>query len=239
MNAELFILWLKNMIFPNLKSIGRRCVLVLDRASYHTTVTDDTKFPTKSWTKNKLCSAITRWGGPFNEEWPLVGWEKLKLKAQLLEEAKDCHPGIIYEVQKLADSFSTPNFDIKILFLPVAHPDLNPIEMVWGTVKSAIQAKNLAFNINEVVKLTEHELKKIDAHEFSKYVRHVQRIEDKYCESDSGIDKIFDDYLKNPVSVLPAENDSNYDTETDSAHSEDSIPIDACELQFLEESTDD
>jgi len=39
-----------------------------------------------------------------------------------------------YLVQDLAEEF-----DVSIIFSPVAHPELNPIEMVWGTVKDALR----------------------------------------------------------------------------------------------------
>lgn len=140
MNSQLFTDWLKQIVFPKLKQIGHKCVLVLDRATYHTMITSDMRKPTKSWTKKQLSTAIRRWYGPCDDDWPLL-WHKLKLKYQLFEEAVKLHPGIYYEVQKLADTFQTPTFNIKILFLPVAHPELNPIEKVWGTVKRAVATK--------------------------------------------------------------------------------------------------
>ena len=45
------------------------------------------------------------------------------------------YPSPKYEIQKLADEFSTSDFEIEILFLPIAHPGLNPIEMVWSFMK--------------------------------------------------------------------------------------------------------
>jgi len=77
----------------------------------------------------------------------------MKTKRKLLVEARKCHLGFKYAVQELADKFSNDTFSIKILFLPVAHPELNPMEMVWGTVKRAVASLNSSFNLGEVEQL--------------------------------------------------------------------------------------
>ncbi len=73
---------------------------------------------------------------------------------QLLEEAKRLVPPPKYKVQQLADKFSLPNFDIKILFLPVSHPELNPMEMIWSYVKRKVGKNNLEFKLCEVEEFT-------------------------------------------------------------------------------------
>ena len=68
MNGTAFMDWLKSTVFPKLRSIGKKCVLELDRAKYHTTITEETRKPTKAWNKAMLISGIKRWGGPRG--WP-------------------------------------------------------------------------------------------------------------------------------------------------------------------------
>lgn len=65
-----------------------------------------------------------RAGGLAN---PLVA---KKTKAQILAHLNAVAPTPKYEVQAIAEKFSTDGFEIKILFLPVAHPGLNLIEMI-------------------------------------------------------------------------------------------------------------
>ena len=36
---------------------------------------------------------------------------------------------------KIADKFEKAAFSIEILFLPVYHPEFNPIEIVWSYLK--------------------------------------------------------------------------------------------------------
>ena len=37
-----------------------------------------------------------------------------------------------------------------VLRLPPYHPDLNPIEQIWGIVKTRIAAKNVTFKLQDV-----------------------------------------------------------------------------------------
>ena len=182
MNSEVFLGWLRDTVFPKLQSQGSKCVVVLDRASYHTTVTEDTRRPTLSWPKAKLVDAIYRWNGPRDDDWPIL-WPKVKSKAQIFEEAIGCYPGPKYKVKELADSFMDGEFEIKILFLPIAHPELNPIEMVWGCVKSAVSKANYRFRLSDVENMTRLELEKFTADQFGKYVAHVLKEESKYRQS--------------------------------------------------------
>ena len=117
-----------------MERLGKKSVLVLDGATYHTKIIDDTPSPTRGWRKAQLVDAIRRWGGPSNDDWPLTRALN-KTNKQILEEARRLKPTPAYEIQKIADSFEIGDFCIKILFLPVAHPELNPVEMVWGRIK--------------------------------------------------------------------------------------------------------
>jgi len=60
----------------------------------------------------------------------------------MLEQSRALHTGGKYVVRELANEFRHGSFHIRILFLLVAHPELNPIEMVWGTVKRAVSNQN-------------------------------------------------------------------------------------------------
>ena len=50
-----------------------------------------------------------------------------------------------YMIQSFADTFSDDEFPIKMLSLPVAHPELNPIEVVWGNSKTEVAKSNFDF----------------------------------------------------------------------------------------------
>lgn len=84
-----------------------------------------------------------QWGGAPND--CTLNRIHENLKMQLLGYTRRIYPGPKYRVQKFADKFETAAFSIKILFLPVPHPKLNHIEMVWSSVKRAIASRNMIF----------------------------------------------------------------------------------------------
>ena len=56
----------------------------------------------------------------------LLTWIHKKTDIQLFDHGR-IHPNPKYKIQKIADNFEKDVFSIKILFIPVAHPELNPI----------------------------------------------------------------------------------------------------------------
>ena len=80
----------------------------------------------------------------------------------------------------MADKFEAGDFSIKILFLPVACPEFNPIEMVWAQVKRTVASKNMKFQLSEVERMTREQISTLTAAEFSKCYKHAQKEEEKY-----------------------------------------------------------
>lgn len=124
---EIFSDWCVKKVFPAIRKTGRKSVLVLDRATYQTHLLDEDRKPSTQWRKSRLIESIKKWGGP-DKSWS-KNWEKEKSNRQLLEYCRSIYPTPKYAIQKLADQFEEGEFCIKILFLPVAHPELNPIEI--------------------------------------------------------------------------------------------------------------
>ena len=99
--------------------------MVLDRATYHTYLDEDDRKPTTSWNKAKIVESLLRWGRvPY--DWPLT-WKTSKEKNELLSRAREVYPSPTYKIQKIANTYTIGMF----LFLPVAHPELDPTEMFW------------------------------------------------------------------------------------------------------------
>ena len=76
--------------------------------------------------------------------------EKKKSKAQLLECAKSIYPAPKYKIQKIADTFANGEFEINVIFMPVAHPELNPIELVWSSIKRYVSTRNHKYRLSDV-----------------------------------------------------------------------------------------
>ena len=180
MNWSVFSDWCQSKVFPAMKNTKQKSVLVLDRATYHTFLDEQDRRPTTSWNKSKIADAISRWDG-IPDDWPLT-WRVKKTKDQLLQHAREIYPSPIYKIQKIANTFREGRFEIKILFLPVAHPELNPIEMLWSKVKRQVASKNMNFRLSTVEELTREAVAEFSASEFAKYVEHVLVEEQKFKE---------------------------------------------------------
>lgn len=126
MNKLHFNEWVKDV----LDLMPYHSVLVLDQAKYHKEVTSETQNPTAKWNKAKIIEWLRRRNCELPEG--VESFEKLKVP-ELRKLAKTCHLTAKYIVEQLAEETGK---DIKILWLPVAHCELNPIELVWSSVKS-------------------------------------------------------------------------------------------------------
>ena len=69
-----------------------------------------------------------------------------------------------------------------MLFLHVAHPELNPVEMFWPKMKRGIATKNMTFRLSAVEEMTRTAVQKFTPNEVSKYVEYVKLEEMKYEE---------------------------------------------------------
>ena len=95
----------------------------------------------------------------------------------MLAEARRIYPPPTYKIQKTASKF-----DFKVLFLSVTHPELNPIEMVWGFLKRKVTMHNVNSNLIEVENITCAQLSSITSECFKKYYEHAILEENKYRE---------------------------------------------------------
>ena len=71
MNWPVFSDWCESKVFPAMKQTKKKSVLVLDRATYHTSLDEEDKRPAMSWNKARLADSIVRWEG-IPDDWPLT-----------------------------------------------------------------------------------------------------------------------------------------------------------------------
>ena len=95
----------------------------------------------------------------------------------MLEHAQKIAPDPKYEIQDIADQFEDGEFCIKILFLPVAHPELNPIELAWAYLKNNISSQNFEFKMDAVLALAKGVLENITQQMFFKFCEHSKKEE--------------------------------------------------------------
>ena len=87
-----------------------------------------------------------------------------------------------YKIQNTVDKFETRKFSIKMLFIPVAHFELSPIEMVWSFVKQSVASRNINFHLSSIEELTGEQIVKITSELFNKDYIHACRQAYKYQE---------------------------------------------------------
>lgn len=115
-NAKHFQEWWSEKLLPNLPP---KCVIVVDRATYHR-VPEEQIIPSlmrKEELRNWLTSKKIKWK---------TEWLRAKLK-EIVQKNIDDTP-IIQKISK--------GMGHEFLLLPVHHPELNPIELIWGIVKN-------------------------------------------------------------------------------------------------------
>ncbi|TMW61847.1 hypothetical protein Poli38472_010910 [Pythium oligandrum] len=171
MNADVFYDWLEKKVFP---AIPSGSVVVIDRASYHTTLTEETKPAKSTFRKDEFAQWLVNHGVVTNGRRTKEAYMELT-RVELASICKENKPTPAYQVSALAKKFGC-----EMLLLPVGHPELNPIEMVWAYVKGYVAKRNVTFSLTDVERLANEALDKFDATEWTKYVQHCIRVEDKF-----------------------------------------------------------
>ena len=130
MNGEHFQEWIKEVV----SALPNKSVLVLDQASYHRNITPETRNPTLSYRKQDLINWLQEHNIPVPAE--VNSFSVMKV-AELQELAKKNRVKPQFEVERIIaeENASDPARNIKLLWLPVAHCELNPIELMWAAIK--------------------------------------------------------------------------------------------------------
>ena len=167
---EIFQRWFKEPLLPHVPS---RRLIVLDRCAFHM-VCRDSLVPSQM-KKVDLQQWLMQRG---------ITWEEPWLRARLTEEVER------YREKKPLVEVVAAEQGHKVLFLPVHHPELNPIELIWARVKNdcgAVFSNSTRFK--EQRQHLEASFKKdITPAYCTKVYEHVQKIEEKYWQTDLMMD---------------------------------------------------
>lgn len=180
MNALHYAEWFKKI----LSLLPEKSAIVIDQAPYHTKQDPTTMNPNMSWKKNKIIDWIIKKDislppGPYNIH--------RFTKAQLIVYATP----YFGTPEKIVDQLIRNHRpDVKLLWLPVAHCELNPIELIWAYVKSKVAKVNLANaaekgrSLEVMNNLCKEALRSVTPDLWKKCISHTTRIEDDYWEKD-------------------------------------------------------
>jgi hypothetical protein len=161
MNGEIFNDWIHTYFLPN---VPPNAVLVCDRASYHLLETDETAGIKASAKKadiidwllaHNIMDSATQL--PYNE-----ASLSLLSKPLLLAIARENKPIVRFKLFDWIKRWNEEhNSDIVVNLLPVAHPQLNPIEMIWNWIKTYVKENNPAFSMPAIKALAEQRVQEL------------------------------------------------------------------------------
>jgi transposase len=157
-----------------LRHVPPRSLIILDRCPFHT-VCRDAVVPSQM-KKGDLQQWLTERG---------ISWEEQWLRARLMQEVDK------YRDKKPMVEILAEEQGHKVLFLPVHHPELNPIELVWATVKhycGTIFSNSTSFK-EQRQHLEESFGRDITPEYCAKVYEHVRHIEERYWNTDLIIDE--------------------------------------------------
>lgn len=199
MNYDNYEKWIKEQLIPNLKP---NSVLVIDNAPYHNKQVNPA--PTSSWKKQDMQKWLTDNGIPYCES---------MLKPQLYSLIKLKKPQLkIYKIDAILAQHGH-----SVLRLPPYHPDLNPIELIWATVKDYIKQKNVKLCLQTVLQLAAEKFAQITPEDWKKRCEHVKKIEEDYLNREHVIDQATERF------VIHVDDSSDSDSDNDSVASEENM----------------
>ena len=161
MNGDVSEHWMKQHLLPYVA--GNSCI-VIDHAPYHTMLTDDSKPAAINLKREELIDWLIAHGAKDEGEllskerflsdemahhWSIRSWMKTKRLDKAVALCSCC----ITDSQTSLSCSTMNGTDIRLLLLPVAHPVLNPIELMWGRIKRYVRDSNCDFTMSHIREL--------------------------------------------------------------------------------------
>ncbi|XP_064089245.1 uncharacterized protein LOC135203450 [Macrobrachium nipponense] len=178
MNHEVFEEWFRCQLLPNIPPTS---IIVMDNAPYHSRKVD--RLPTMSSKKAVITEWLISKGAKPTEK---------MLKGQLLEMVK------VYSVKIkntcVVEKIAAEN-GVEIIRLPPYHCQYNPIELIWGQVKSFIAKRN-DLKMAKLSELTKEALDTVPHENWENAVRHAEQLQvEDAAKKDILIDKYIDSFI--------------------------------------------
>ena len=125
------------------------------------------KVPTKSITKTVMKEWLT------NKH---IAFEDTDLKADLFAKIRDAAPNRkLFQTNDLAQRLGHT-----VLPSPVAHCELNPIELAWSKVKRYLKEHNQSFKLADLEKLVPAAFQSVTPEMWKSYCKHVEKEEENF-----------------------------------------------------------
>src|ERR1700730_14767545 len=171
MNAQQFQKWFSEMLLPN---IPPNSVIIMDNASYHKALTEDSA-PIATSSKEKIRSWLEKNDIPCRDDC---------LKVELIAMLNKIAPNPTYIIDEIAEKSGHT-----VLRTPPYHPELQPIEICWGIVKNEV-ARNCNFTMKNLEIQLNNAFGKVTKETCHKIIKKIRKIEDKFWEDDALLEEI-------------------------------------------------
>ncbi|XP_060601435.1 uncharacterized protein LOC132754764, partial [Ruditapes philippinarum] len=216
MNHKYFTDWWKNTLLPALPGPS---TIVLDNASYHSVMTDDSRSPTTATRKDDIKLWLRQNNLQYSDE---------MVKAELLEIVRRNKPRPKYIIDELAMAAGH-----RVLRLPPRHCELNPIELVWAKMKGHVARNNTSFKLINTMALFKESKALITPDYWNRCDDHViNKIESELWR----IDGVREDEIAPVVISLGEDDDTDeddYDID-DESNEDNDLPQDGANVTMLD-----
>ncbi|XP_031335611.1 uncharacterized protein LOC116165367 [Photinus pyralis] len=165
MNHTNFMQWLEKQLIPNLPA---NSIVVMDNAPYHSVQIN------KPPTMNNRKEVIRSWLDANN-----ISTTEDMRKAELLMLVKNISHSKTYYVDELLKQHQHT-----VVRLPPYHCELNPIELIWSTMKRKVAMNNVGQSNSNIVQLVKNACAEITQQEWEKHCIHVKHIAEQMWEAD-------------------------------------------------------
>jgi len=201
MNYANYKKWLQEKLNPNLEF---KSVFVVDNASYHNVQLN--QHPTSNARKGEMLFWLDKHGIRYSSD---------ITKAELYDLIKMHKPQYV----TFAIGCLLAEHGHTVIRLPPYYPDLNPIEKIWGFVKTRIAAKSVTFKLRDVQQLAEQNFATVTKEVGAAVCRHVKAVEEEYMSREHEMDSVMERIIIN------ADDDDNDDTSESTVSCDDNDDI--------------
>ena len=163
---------------------------MVDNASYHNVQLN--RHPTSNARKGEMLFWLDK---------PGIRYSSDMTKAELYHLIKMHKPQ--YETFAIDCLFAEHGHTV--ITLPPYHPNLNPIEKIWGNLRTRIATKNVTFKLRDVQQLAEQHFAAVTMEERAAVGRNVKAVEVKCMSREHEMDSVME------IIIINA-NDDNDDT---------------------------
>ena len=129
------------------------------------------------------------------------------LKSELLQLVRLNSVATIYKTDVVAEAAGHC-----VLRLPIAHCELNPIELIWAQVKGYAARNNKTFTMAEALKLSHDGINTVTAENWAACVQQVvNKVEPDFWEKDSICENVVEEFTIHVGADSSSDEDDNAD----------------------------